>query len=155
MAYSLSDLFKYTINRKGKKMSTVRDEVIMVKNYLDIEKIRFGDRLQFTIDVDTEIEKVEIPLFIIQPLVENAVKHGISKIEGEGNIALKIEKTTKGIVITVKDNGPHFPEGLVSGHGLQTVFDLLRLTYGDKATLNWQNTPEKSITVNIKRMKRQ
>ena len=149
MAHSLSDLFKYTINRKGKKMSTVSDEVIMVQNYLDIEKIRFGDRLQFTIDVDTELEKVEIPLFIIQPLVENAVKHGISKIEGEGIIALKIEKTITGILIEVKDNGPNFPEGLVSGHGLQTVFDLLRLTYGDKAILNWKNTPEKSITVTI------
>lgn len=149
MAYSLSDLFKYTINREGKKMSTVSDEVTMVQNYLNIEKIRFGDRLQFTIDVDPELEKVEIPLFIIQPLVENAVKHGISKIEGEGKIALKIEKTTTGILIEVKDNGPHFPEGLVSGHGLQTVFDLLRLTYGNKATLNWQNTPDKSITVTI------
>ncbi len=149
MAHSLSDLFKYTINRKGKKMSTVSDEITMVQNYLNIEKIRFGDRLQFTIEVDPELEKVEIPLFIIQPLVENAVKHGISKIEGDGEIALKIEKTTTGILIEVKDNGPYFPEGLVSGHGLQTVFDLLRLTYGDKATLNWQNTPKKSISVTI------
>src|SRR5690606_4465240 len=122
MAHSLSDLFKYSINRKNKKMSTVLDEIDMVNSYLEIEKIRFGDRLQFTIDVDTELENNEIPLFLIQPLVENAVKHGVSQNEGEGNIVLKISKEQNEIHISVSDNGPDFPEGLVSGHGLQTVF---------------------------------
>lgn len=149
MAHSLSDLFKYSINRKDKKTSTVHDEVEMVKTYLDIEKIRFGDRLQFTVGVDKDLEKHEIPLFLIQPLVENAVKHGISKNEGVGKIDLKISKEHNKITISVSDNGPDFPEGLLSGHGLQTVFDLLRLTYGDKASLNWTNTPEKMITITI------
>ena len=149
MAHSLSDLFKYSINRKDKKTSTVYDEVEMVKTYLDIEKIRFGDRLQFTVAVDQDLENREIPLFLIQPLVENAVKHGISKNEGVGTIGLKISKEQNEITISVSDNGPHFPEGLLSGHGLQTVFDLLRLTYGDKAALNWTNTPEKIIIITI------
>ena len=149
MAHSLSDLFKYSINRKDKKTSTVHDEVEMVKTYLDIEKIRFGDRLQFTVAVDTELENREIPLFLIQPLVENAVKHGISKNEGVGTIDLKITKEQNEIRISVSDNGPDFPEGLLSGHGLQTVFDLLRLTYGDKASLNWTNTPKKMIIIAI------
>jgi two-component sensor histidine kinase len=149
MAHSLSDLFKYSINRKDKKTNTVLDEVNMVKTYFDIEKIRFGDRLQFTVDLDKNIENVEIPLFLIQPLVENAVKHGISKNEGEGNVGLKISKEQNEITISVSDNGPDFPEGLLSGHGLQTVFDLLRLTYGDKAALNWTNTPEKMIIITI------
>ncbi len=149
MAHSLSDLFKYSINRKDKKTNTILDEVNMVKTYLDIEKIRFGDRLQFTVDADKKLEKYQIPLFLIQPLVENAVKHGISKNEGEGNIGLKISKEQNEIIISVSDNGPDFPEGLLSGHGLQTVFDLLRLTYGDKATLNWTNTPRKMIIITI------
>ncbi|REH01855.1 sensor histidine kinase [Flavobacterium aquicola] len=149
MAHSLSDLFKYSINRKGKKMSTILDEIDMVNSYLEIEKIRFGDRLQFTIDVDKELKNNEIPLFLIQPLVENAVKHGISKNEGEGKIVLKISKELQEIHISVSDNGPDFPEGLISGHGLQTIFDLLRLTYGEKASLNWTNTPEKKIIITI------
>ena len=149
MAHSLSDLFKYSINRKDKKTNTILDEVNMVKTYLEIEKIRFGDRLQFTVDVDKDLENIEIPLFLIQPLVENAVKHGISKNEGEGKIGLKISKEQNEIIISVSDNGPDFPEGLLSGHGLQTVFDLLRLTYGDKAALNWTNTPEKMIIITI------
>jgi sensor histidine kinase YesM len=149
MAHSLSDLFKYSINRKDKKTNTLLDEVNMVKTYLDIEKIRFGDRLQFTVAVDKDLENHEIPLFLIQPLVENAVKHGISKNEGVGKIGLKISKEQNEITISVSDNGPDFPEGLLSGHGLQTVFDLLRLTYGDKAALNWTNKPEKMIIITI------
>ncbi len=148
MAYSLSNLFKYSINRKDKKTSSISDEITMVENYLEIEKIRFGERLKFNIELNETLKTFEIPMFIIQPLVENAVKHGISKIEGQGQIDLKIETTKTGVLISVSDNGPDFPEGLVSGHGLQTVFDLLRLSYGNQASLNWQNTPKKSITIN-------
>ncbi len=149
MALSLSDLFRYSINKKGQKVSTIADEVDMVRSYLEIEQIRFGDRLKFSIRVDEGLKSMKIPMFIIQPMVENAVKHGISKIENTGIIALKIVKTKSGLDIVVEDNGPHFPEGLVSGHGLQTVYDLLRLTYNEKAILSWDNEPVKHIKISI------
>ena len=152
MALSLSDLFKYTINRKGKKKSTIGDEVEMVKNYLEVEQIRFGDRLTFYIDVDDNLKTIEIPMFLIQPLIENAVKHGISKIKNDGEIILKIYKNQSDLIIKVIDNGPQFSDGLVSGHGLQTVYDLLRLSYGHKASLGWENTSEKSITITINKI---
>ncbi|WP_158847387.1 sensor histidine kinase [Algibacter sp. L1A34] len=150
MALSLSDLFKYTINRKGKKNSTIGDEVEMVKNYLEVEQIRFGDRLSFNISVDESLEAIEIPMFLIQPLIENAVKHGVSKIEGAGKIHLKINRSKEGIVIMVIDNGPRFPDGLVSGHGLQTVYDLLKFSYADNASISIENEPVKQITITIK-----
>tara|TARA_R110001592_G_scaffold169759_1_gene406435 strand:+ start:956 stop:2818 length:1863 start_codon:yes stop_codon:yes gene_type:complete len=149
MAYSLSDLFKYSINRKGENTSTIKEEVEMVKTYLEIEKIRFEDHLKFTIEVDKTLENKKIPLFLIQPLVENAVKHGISKNIDEGKISIQIEKINNEICISVSDNGPDFPEGLLSGHGLQTVYDLLRLNYKENASLNWTNTPQKTITISI------
>jgi two-component system LytT family sensor kinase len=147
MALSLSDLFRHSINRKGKKVNTLGDELSLVRNYLEIEQIRFGDRLKFSIDVDPDLLAVEIPMFMLQPLVENAIKHGISKIEGQGEIVLKVNKKDKGILISVQDNGPDFPDGLVSGHGLQTVYDLLRFSYGDKAEISWHNQPKKEITI--------
>jgi two-component system LytT family sensor kinase len=149
MALSLSDLFRHTINRKEEKVNSLEDEVNLVSNYLEIEQIRFGDRLKFSIDVEPNLRTVEIPMFMLQPLVENAIKHGISKIEGQGNIVLKINKKDNGILISVQDNGPNFPEGLVSGHGLQTVYDLLRFSYGDKAEISWHNQPKKEITIYI------
>ena len=85
----------------------------------------------------------------MQPLVENAIKHGISKIEGEGEISLTIKKANQQIEIEVADNGPDFPEGLVAGYGLQSLYDLLKICYKDKAEVNWQNAPAKMITVRI------
>jgi two-component system, LytTR family, sensor kinase len=149
MALSLSDLFRHSINRKGKKVNTLGDELSLVRNYLEIEQIRFGDRLDFSIDVEPDLLALEIPMFILQPLVENAIKHGISKTEGKGEIVLKVNKKDKGILISVQDNGPDFPEGLVSGHGLQTVYNLLRFSYGDKAEISWRNHPKKEITIFI------
>ena len=151
MALSLSDLFRYSINRSSKKSSTLKEEVEMVKNYLEIEKIRFGDQLDYNIEVEHDLENVEIPMFLIQPLIENAVKHGISKTEEKGIIKLKIEKQQHDLHITVYDNGPSFPEGLVSGYGLQMIQDVLSLTYGDQATLSWQNRPEKMIEIVIQK----
>jgi len=149
MSLSLSNLFRYSINKKGQQMSTVKEEVLMVQNYLDIEKIRFGERLKFTLHIEKGLENEEIPMYILQPLVENTIKHGVSQIRGEGLIALEIKKEAKNLVVRVIDNGPDFSNGLVSGHGLQTVYDLLRLSYGDKASLQWENTPVKNITVLI------
>lgn len=149
MALSLSDLFRHSINRKEKKVNTLGDELSLVRNYLEIEQIRFGNRLEFSIDVEPDLLAVEIPMFMLQPLVENAIKHGISKIEGKGEISLQIVKKNSGILISVQDNGPDFPEGLVSGHGLQTVYDLLRFSYGDKAEISWHNQPKKEITIYI------
>tara|TARA_B100000809_G_scaffold211906_1_gene215721 strand:+ start:1750 stop:3786 length:2037 start_codon:yes stop_codon:yes gene_type:complete len=149
MALSLSDLFRYTINRNDENITTVKEELAMVRAYLEIEQIRFGERLQFTIDIQEEVENEQIPRFILQPLIENAVKHGVSKIEGVGKIALKLVKNEKELLLTVSDNGPDFPEGLVCGHGLQTVFDLLRLSYGKKAAINWENRPSKKIEVKL------
>lgn len=151
MALSLSDLFRYSLNKKGEKMSTVDEEVQLVENYLDIEKIRFGDRLSFTLSVGDDVKNEKIPMFLLQPLVENAVKHGISKIGGPAQINLCIKREKGNLIITVHDNGPDFPEGLISGHGLQTVHDLLRLSYGDSAGLSWVNTPKKQIVITIKK----
>jgi LytS/YehU family sensor histidine kinase len=149
MMLSLSDLFRYSINRKGKKLSTIADEVEMVENYLKIEKIRFEERLKFTIDVNNTLLEREIPMYILQPLIENAVKHGISNIKDSGEIHLKIKEEKNNLVISVSDNGVAFPEDMYSGYGLQSIYDLLRLSYGDKASLNWTNTPKKSITILI------
>ncbi|MBD0825061.1 sensor histidine kinase [Aestuariibaculum marinum] len=149
MALALSDLFKYTINRKGEKFSTIKDELEMVNNYLEVEQIRFGERLQFNIECDESIQDVEIPRFLIQPLIENAVKHGASKVQDKASIGLFIKQINHQIIIKVTDNGPEFPDGLVSGHGLQSVYDLLELSYGNQAQLSWSNTPEKQICISI------
>lgn len=149
MALSLSDMFRYSLNRKDEVLTDINDEVEMVRSYLEIEQIRFGERMSFSIEIDDELKTKKIPKFILQPLVENAIKHGISKIEGKGEISLVINKENQGIEIEVSDNGPDFPEGLVAGYGLQSLYDLLKICYKDAAEVNWQNSPSKMISVRI------
>lgn len=149
MALSLSDMFRYSINRNNDQFLTVKEEVEVVRTYLEIEQIRFGNRLKYDIDADSNCDALKVPRFLIQPLVENAIKHGVSKIEETGIVRLEIKQMNEKLIIKVSDNGPGFPEGLVGGYGIQGIYDLLDLIYGDKADLSWQNGPEKSISIKI------
>ncbi len=149
MALSLSDMFRYSINRNNDQFLTNKEEVEVVRTYLEIEQIRFGNRLKYDIDADSNCDALKIPRFLIQPLVENAIKHGVSKIEETGIVQLEINQMNDKLNIKVSDNGPAFPEGLVGGYGIQGIYDLLNLIYGDKAELSWQNEPEKSISIRI------
>jgi len=151
MALSLSDLFRHNLNRKNDVYFSIQEEIEAVKAYLEIEQIRFGDRLQFNIEVDGTLNELQIPRNIIQPVIENAVKHGISALEGQGILKLEITQNQDAVEISVYDNGPAFPEGIVSGYGLQSIFDILELSYKDKAALSWESEPQKRIWICIQK----
>ena len=150
MATGLSELFKYSINKENKTNVTVDEELEMVKKYLEIEKTRFGDKLTYEIKVDNSTKKKLIPKFLIQPLVENAVKHGLSKIKDVGKITIEIQKVKTDLTISIFDNGPNFPKEPVSGYGLQNLHDKLELIYGNKAYINWENGENKHFKVTLK-----
>ena len=149
MAVSLSDLFRHNLNRNNAPFCTLEEEVEAVEAYLEIEQIRFGDRLKFKIEVDDTLKRYLIPRNIIQPLLENAIKHGTTELQDCGKIKLYITQTEEKLEISVYDNGPNFQEGIVSGYGLQSIFDILDLTYKQNATLSWENQPEKRIWISI------
>jgi|WetSurMetagenome_2_1015567.scaffolds.fasta_scaffold31681_2 two-component system, LytTR family, sensor kinase len=149
MALALSDFFRYNVSRKDDMFGKIEDELKMVQSYLDIEQIRFGDRLSYKIEVTKGLEKSLIPKFILQPVVENAIKHGIAKIETKGEILISVKEIENNFCLTVADNGPQFPENLVSGNGLQNIYDLLNLVYGDNAKIDWKNHPTKFINILI------
>jgi len=150
MALSLSKLFRYSINKEKSDWTTFREELEMVKIYLDVEKVRFADRLVYSIEITDELKEMKIPRFIIQPLAENAVKHGISKSVEEGEIKIKIQKEKKDILITVADSGKEFPLDLTPGFGLQSIYDKLEILYGDKFELSFTNSPEKQVSLKLK-----
>jgi len=150
MATGLSELFRYSINKENKTFVTVAEELEMVEKYLEIEKTRFGDRLCFEINVDEDSMEKQIPKFLIQPLVENAIKHGLSKIKGDGKIRVEIKQERKDLSITILDNGPDFPEEPVSGYGLQNLHDKLNIIYGNNASINWENGENKHFKIILK-----
>ena len=144
MALSLSDFFKYSINREQKQTNPLSEELKAVETYLEIEKVRFGDRLTYSIECPDSLKSVQIPQLLIQPLVENAVKHGISKLLKDGVIQIVVSALeSEQISIRVYDNGPDFPSGPMSGFGIRNTHERLQLLYDDKASMNWKNQPEK------------
>ena len=149
MTLKLSKLFRYSINTLEENFSTIREEVEVLNAYLDIEKVRFGNRINFKIEVEDELWNKQIPRFLLQPLVENALKHGLKDILENGILKVSISKKDKNLAILVYDNGHAFPEELVAGYGLQSTYDKLELLYKEGYDLQLINTPEKHIKISI------
>jgi sensor histidine kinase YesM len=149
MTIQLSKLFRYTTGRNEDNFHPVSEELEIIKSYLAIEQVRFGNRLQYQIDCEETIASHQIPRFLLQPLVENAIKHGISKVASEGKIRIEIRKNDTSILIKIHDNGPDFGEMLGGGFGLRSIREKLKLVYNDKATLDIQNFPEKAIIITL------
>ena len=148
MTLLLSKLFRYVTNKTADYFDTLANELEMVATYLEIEQVRFGDRLSFRIIVKDEMLKnAPIPRFLIQPVVENAIKHSIAKIADRGIIEIRITNDQDLLKIAVHDNGPLFPEPISGGYGLQSIQHKLRLLYGEKANLSLQNEPLKQVLI--------
>jgi two-component system, LytTR family, sensor kinase len=151
MTLLLSKLFRYSTGRDGSHRSSLAEELDMVQTYLQVEHVRFGDRLRFGVSiVDESLNELQIPQFLLQPIVENAVKHGISKRAGEGRIDVKIYSQNDWLYLSVHDNGPAFPDDMGSGYGLRSIQEKLRLLYGDDARVELQNDPYKQVLLSIK-----
>ncbi|MBN2166145.1 MAG: histidine kinase [Marinilabiliaceae bacterium] len=149
MALSLSKLFRYSINKEQSDWSTIGEEIEMVQIYLDIEKVRFDDRLTFCIDLPDELKQVKIPRFIIQPLVENAIKHGVANKVTDAVISIFVQKNDRWVEIAVHDNGPDFPADLNPGFGLQSIYDKLDILYSNRFELHFINSPEKQVLIKL------
>lgn len=149
MALSLSDFFRYSINREQKQTNPISEELQAIKTYLEIEKVRFGERLNYSIICPKELCETKIPQLLVQPLVENAVKHGISNVMENGLIKIVVFDESNRLKIRVSDNGPKFPDGPLTGFGIRNTYERLSLFYGTKASIYWQNGEEKSIEIAI------
>ncbi len=149
MTLKLSRLFRYSINSPKENMAPVTEEIEIVNTYLDIEKIRFGDRLNFITHIDDSVKNSHIPRFLIQPLVENALKHGLNNMANNGELKITIDKDNENIIICIADNGKPFPAELNMGYGLQSTYDKLTLLYGENYQVQIVNSPEKQIRILI------
>lgn len=149
MTIALAELFRYSLNKKNETMIALEDEVEMVENYLMIEKIRFEDKLEISIEMHEAVKQVKVPKFILQPLVENAVKHGLKAPDKKGLIKITITGEANHIDLIIFDNGEPFPEDIQIGYGLKSVMDKLSLFYPDKHAIYFENEPVKQVTITI------
>jgi sensor histidine kinase YesM len=152
MTVALADLFRYSINYSHNNYSTVNDEVAMTEVYLQIEKIRFEDQLNYSVKVDGEAGHFLVPRFLLQPLAENAVKHGLKATGQMTEIFLEVTKEENGLMINLADNGPAFPEELNPGYGVKSVFDKLDLLFPGQFEIHFTNHPRKQVSIHIHKL---
>src|SRR5260370_22302171 len=104
----LSALLRYSLDLNASRLAALRNEMRIVTDYLDIEKTRFGDRLKFSIDAPGALEDLELPPMAIQTLVENSIKHAVSRSRAGGEIRIAARTVEDRFLVEVSDNGPGF-----------------------------------------------
>jgi two-component system LytT family sensor kinase len=141
MISRLSDLLRLTFDRSGAAGVALKEELEFLQKYLEIEQIRFQDRLAVKFDIDPETLDTDVPRLILQPLVENAIKHGIGPRAGQGLVQISTKKREDGTWIEVRDNGVglsrHARARLTNGVGLSNTRARLECLYGSQHRLDF------------------
>jgi two-component system, LytTR family, sensor kinase len=137
----LGQMLRAALNESRQVDVPLEEELRFIENYLALEQIRFGDRLRFASRVDRQALEHAVPAMLLQPLVENAVKHGVAPCERTVTVALGARIEGESLVIEIDDDGPGFdpgpPQGATApGHGLRNVRDRLRLRFPVGASLD-------------------
>jgi signal transduction histidine kinase len=150
MVAKLSDLLRYALDSADDHEIPLRDEISFLKRYLEIEQTRFGDRLTVTMDIPDETLNIEVPNLILQPIVENAIRHGIEPHAKPGKIHLSARRDNGQLILQIKDNGA----GLRTDNkreGIGTSNTRLRLLqlYGPNQTFKLENAPGGGLLATI------
>jgi signal transduction histidine kinase len=151
MLTQLADLLRLSLERRSVQEVPLREELALLEHYLKIMRIRFGDRLSISVDADPRLLDVRVPLFILQPLVENALQHGIAKRAGAGGVAIEARPVDASVEIVVRDDGPGLSSPAVrEGIGLSNCRLRLEQLYGPAGTLAISNQPGRGTQVTIR-----
>ncbi|MCA9950570.1 MAG: PocR ligand-binding domain-containing protein [Anaerolineales bacterium] len=160
IAYTLSDLLRYSLRNLSSSVE-LGEEMEMIKQYLAIQKIRFGERLTSQITLDPELKKIEIPCMILQPLVENAVIHGAEPLNRPVMIAVQAYQKNGFLMLDVVDNGVGMPPEIATklkvgafdddgkSIGLQNVYQRLQSEYQNRFSFEVESMPSFGTRLSI------
>jgi len=136
MILRLAGVFRHVLADHNRTLTSVREEMDFLRTYLSIEEARFGDRLRIAFDVQPEADGAQIPSLILQPLVENALKHGLGPKPGPGNLLISARLERNHVRLRVQDDGMGLRSVQARGLGLTNVAERLRTLYQDRASLS-------------------
>jgi two-component system, LytTR family, sensor kinase len=150
MIARLSELLRHTLDQPAEQEISLDREIELLRRYLDIMEVRFQGRLAVTLDVADDVRDALVPHLILQPLVENAFKHGIGATEGPGRLVVEAARSGEDVVLAVRDNGP----GLIAprtggggGLGLRNTMARLEHLYGARQRLTLRPATDGSGTI--------
>jgi signal transduction histidine kinase len=148
----LSDLLRLSLSTADAQEVPLADELVALNHYVALMQARFGDALRVDVDVAPTARGAMVPALLLQPLVENAVRHGGIASDGRGWIAVRVRRDDDTVHVVVADDGPGAPaerDVLNAGTGLQATAQRLRLLYGDRQSLRAGNRPGAGFEVAI------
>jgi signal transduction histidine kinase len=136
---ALSELLRHVLDA-GDRHASLREELQIVERYLEIQRVRFADRLEVTVDLAPDVADARVPLLVVQPLVENAVRHGLAPRVRSGSLVVRAVRDNGRTRIDVEDTGVGLPPGwtldAAAGTGLRNLASRLAAEYGDAAALD-------------------
>ncbi|RMF58278.1 MAG: hypothetical protein D6743_17875 [Calditrichaeota bacterium] len=148
MNAKLAQLLRVSLEGDERRFNTLKQELAFVHDYLAIEKVRFGDKLRVHEEIDPSTLETRVPSMILQPIIENAIKHGISKMAGGGELTLRIYRADDLVNLEITNTGKNGPvtKGVTQlfqkGIGLRNTHERLKRIYGDSFGLRITAEPE-------------
>jgi LytS/YehU family sensor histidine kinase len=153
--FRLTGLLRAVLKRSDGELGTLADELEIIRSYLGVEAARFEERLAVTIDVPADLSPVPLPPLILQPLVENAIKHGITPRKEGGRLVLSARRDGPTMIITILDTGvgvsaADLAQRRARGIGLSNVEARLAHYYGDAASIAVRSAPGVGTTIEVR-----
>jgi two-component system, LytTR family, sensor kinase len=156
MIAGLSDFLRRVLQESSDQQVPLGEEMAFAQKYLDIQKVRFAERLQLSVDVPSELYPAQVPSLILQPMVENAVKHGIAKRAQGGAIRIAASRSDGMLTLKVSNDGPSLPVGwdldgemARPGIGMSNVRTRLQSLYGNAFELTMRNQDAGGVEVSV------
>ena len=147
----LAEMFRYVLNGSERGLVSMEEELAFLDDYLEIERVRFGERLRITRDIAPQALDLLVPSLVLQPIVENSLRHGMGA-DGSIDLGIAIDVQGECAVVAIGDQGPgmpaHYKIGSGTGHGLFNVSQRLRITYGPAYGLEiGENQPNGTMVI--------
>jgi two-component system, LytTR family, sensor kinase len=147
MIIRLAKIFRHVLAYHDRPFSSINEEISFLETYLKIERVRFGDRLQVNFDIEESVAHLSVPTLILQPLVENSIKHGLGPKVGENRLIVRARQQTDYLELTVEDNGvgtdvaKRLSQQGSTGLGIRNVEERLQTVYRGGARFSFESQP--------------
>ena len=155
MVTRLSSFLRYSLDNDPMQKITLEQELKALNLYLEIEKVRFEERLSIEVNIEDQAKNALIPSLLLQPLIENAIKYGIARAEGGGHLSISAKEFAGDLLIELSDDGPgcelingHIPDS--NGVGLRNTRERLATIYGSEHSLKLRKTEPHGLTICIR-----
>ena len=147
----LGNVLRSVLDSGGTDERPLREEISLIEQYLAIELVRFADRLQVVWEIQEEAQDAMVPTLLLQPLVENALRHGIARSVNGGTVVVTATRSEESVCVTVWNDGPALPGGRIGrrGVGLRNTEERLHRLYGDAGRLTITNDPRGGVSVRV------